>query len=254
MATQALLCSITLILHTHQAQQMIQGRQANPVLNQSRISGLLDFARHCTRLWTAASANDPYADWALIQIETKLAAIECEFKTHIAQLTQQLKNHDMAVIPAQSTAPYQQTWVFKTPYANLAAGLLHRYDTLLCTVLSVRQLGLIDHGEQHRLMSAYSRSLRQLFALPNFWQPTGIQRNQIDQQSNKVQSANQRYGDCPADILAGTQRPRLAPPIRARASGVISDQTKLQGIENQNKQQHPRHDSSVVTRRVLKIV
>ena len=57
MTIQTLLCSITLILHTHQAQQMIHGRPANPALNQSRISGLLDFARHCTRLWTAASAR-----------------------------------------------------------------------------------------------------------------------------------------------------------------------------------------------------
>ncbi len=92
MAIQTLLCSITLILHTHQAQQMIHGRSANPALNQSRISGLLDFARHCTRLWSVASANDPYADWALIQIEAKLAAIECEFNTHLARLAQRLSD------------------------------------------------------------------------------------------------------------------------------------------------------------------
>ncbi len=254
MAIQTLLCSITLILHTHQAQQMIQGRPTNPALNQSRISGLLDFARNCTRLWFAASANDPYADWALIQIEAKLAAIECEFKTHMARLTQRLSDQNIAVNSAQSITPYQHTWVFKTPYANIAAGLLTHYDALLCSVLTARQLGLINHGEQHRLMSAYSRSLRQLFALPNFWQPTGIQRNQIDQQSEILQSAIQRYGECPADILARIHRPRLAPPIRARASDVIGDPVKLQSIENQSKQQQPRHDSSVVTRRVLKTV
>ncbi|HFD11588.1 MAG TPA: TIGR03761 family integrating conjugative element protein [Crenotrichaceae bacterium] len=254
MATQTLLCSLTLLLHTYQAQQMIRGRSANPALNQPRISGLLDFARNCTRLWTAASANDPYADWALIQIEAKLATIECEFKTHLTRLAQPLNDQNTVINPAQSTTPYQHTWVFKTPYANLAAGLLTRYDALLCSVLTARQLGLIDHGEQHRLMSAYSRSLRQLFALPNFWQPTGIQRNQIDLQSDTVQNAIQRYGDCPADILAGTYRPRLAPPIRTRASDVISDPVKRQGIENQSKQHQPRHDASVVTRRVFQIV
>ena len=171
--------------------------------------------------------DDPYADWALIQIEAKLAAIECEFKTHSARLAQRLSDQNIAINSAQSTTPYQHTWVFKTPYANLAAGLLTHYDALLCSVLTARQLGLIDHGEQHRLMSAYSRSLRQLFALPNFWQPTGIQRNQIDQQSDKVQRAIQRYGECPAEILAGTQRSRLAPPIRARASDVITDPGKI---------------------------
>jgi integrating conjugative element protein (TIGR03761 family) len=222
MTIQTLLCSITLILHTHQAQQMIQGRPASPALNQSRISGLLDFARNCTGLWFAASANDPYADWALIQIEAKLAAIECEFKTHSARLVQRLNDQNIAINPAQSITPYQHTWVFKTPYANLAAGLLTHYDALLCSVLTARQLGLIDHGEQHRRMSTYSRSLRQLFALPNFWQPTGIQRSQIDQQSDTVQCAIQRYGDCPADILAGTHRPRLVSPVRTRASDVIS--------------------------------
>jgi integrating conjugative element protein (TIGR03761 family) len=253
MAIQTLLCSITLILHTHQAQQMIHGRPANPALKLARISGLLDFSRHCTRLWTAASTNDPYADWALIEIEAKLAAIECEFKTPLARLAQRLSDQSIAINPAQSTTPYQHTWVFKTPYANLAAGLLTHYDALLCSVLTARQLGLINHGEQHRLMSAYSRSLRQLFALPNFWQPTGIQRNQIDQQSDTVQNAIQRYGECSADILAGTQRPRLAPPIRARASDVISDSVKPQGYENHSKQYQPRHDSSVVTLRVLTI-
>ncbi len=227
MAYQTLLCSITLILHTHHAQQMIHGRSANPALKQSRISGLLDFARHCSRLWFAASANDPYADWALLNIEAKLSAIDNEFKTQLARLTQELSTQAIAVNPGQSTTPYQHTWVFKTPYANLAAGLLTHCDALLCSVLTSRQLGLIDHGEQHRLMRAYSRSLRQLFALPNFWQPTGIQRNQIDWQSEILQSAIQRYGDCPADILAETQRPRLAPPIRARASDVISDPVKL---------------------------
>ena len=233
---------------------MIQGRSANPALNQPRISGLLVFARKVTRLWIAATQNDPYADWALIHIEAKLAAIDNEFKTQLARLTQELSTQAITINLGQSTTPYQHTWVFKTPYANLAAGLLTHYDALLCSVLTARQLGLIDHGEQHRLMSAYSRSLRQLFALPNFWQPTGIQRNQIDQQSDTVQSAIQRYGECPAEIMSGTQRPRLAPPIRARASDVISDPVKLQGIENQNKQQQPRHDSSVVTRRVLKTV
>jgi integrating conjugative element protein (TIGR03761 family) len=251
MTTQTLLCSITLILHTHQAQQMIHGRPVNPALKQARISGLLNFARHCTRLWSAASANDPYADWALIQIEAKLADIECEFKTHIARLAQRLSDQSIVINPAQSTTPYQHTWVFKTPYANLAAGLLIHYDALLCSVLTARQLGLIDHGEQHRLMSAYSRSLRQLFALPNFWQPTGIQRIQIDLKSDTVKSAIQRYGDCPAEILTGIHRPRLAPPIRVRACDVNRFHVKLQRFENQNNKQHPRHDAAVVTRRVL---
>ncbi len=183
-----------------------------------------------------------------------MADIECEFKTHLTRLAQQLNDQNTAINPVQSTTPYQHTWVFKTPYANIAAGLLTHYDALLCSVLTARQLGLIDHGEQLRLMSAYSRSLRQLFALPNFWQPTGIQRNQIDQQSDTVQSAIQRYGECPAEIMSGTQRPRLAPPIRARASDVIAVQEKSQGIVNQNKPQQPRHDASVVTRRVLKTV
>ena len=233
---------------------MIHGRPANPALNQPRISGLLEFARKVTRLWIAASQNDPYADWSLIQIEAKLAAIECEFKTHIARLSQRLNEQSIAINPVQSTTPYQHTCVFKTPYANLAAGLLTHYDALLCSVLAARQLGLIDHGEQNRLMRAYSRFLRQLFALPNFWQPTGIQRNQIDQQSEILQSSIQRYGECPEEILAGTDRPRLAPPIRARASDVITVQPKTQSIDQQNKLTTPRHDASVVTRRVLQIV
>ena len=62
---------VQLIVQTHQAQRLLRGRPRRA--DQAAIVGLMSFANRLRPIWQAALCDDPYADWALIRIESALA-------------------------------------------------------------------------------------------------------------------------------------------------------------------------------------
>ena len=59
-----------LVLQTRQAERLVKGRRASA--EKPAILGLLSFASLLRALWHGARADDPYADWWLLQVDAAL--------------------------------------------------------------------------------------------------------------------------------------------------------------------------------------
>jgi integrating conjugative element protein (TIGR03761 family) len=76
--------SITLTLHTHHAARIWQGRTAREGVHS--IMGMAGYISVTNLIKQTAAHDDPYADWAIVQLEEKLM----QAKAGMLELTQQL--------------------------------------------------------------------------------------------------------------------------------------------------------------------
>jgi len=76
--------SITLTLHTHHAARIWQGRTAREGVHA--IMGMAGYISVTNLIKQTSAHDDPYADWAMLQLEEKLL----QAKAGMLQLTQQL--------------------------------------------------------------------------------------------------------------------------------------------------------------------
>ncbi len=63
---------VWLTIQTHQAQQLVRGRNGTP--DKPAIIGLVGFADRLRVIWQAARNDDPYADWWLIKVHEAIEA------------------------------------------------------------------------------------------------------------------------------------------------------------------------------------
>ena len=84
---------VMLTLETRQAQRLVTGRARRA--DRPAIIGLIGFAGLVQAIWQAAKADDPYADWWLIQIDEALTAVET-----VLLIAQQDVDAQLQAIPA----------------------------------------------------------------------------------------------------------------------------------------------------------
>lgn len=122
----ALRSHTSLAIQTRQAQRLVYGRRADG--GKPAIIGLLRFATMLRPIWDSAAADDPWADWCLVQIERDLLEARETLDALQAQVARQLQSVpalDVAV--AQSVEPVKVELTFTSPYAFMGAYLLADY-------------------------------------------------------------------------------------------------------------------------------
>ncbi len=203
----------TLVIQTRQAQRLLNGRAKSK--DKAGIIGLNHFSRLMRVIWLAASQDDPYADWYLVQV---LKSIE-DTRTELAQLDQEIQQHLQCVRGvefdlAQSTSPARVPLSFATPYGYMGAYLIADYDALVRAILTAQHVGLLFRVASERLIRESARRIRRIFTIPVGWKQLAVTREDIQQQHPCAQRAREAMGDLPDDILAGTRRARVAPVLR----------------------------------------
>ena len=201
---------VWLTIQTHQAQQLIHGRDGTP--DKPPIIGLVGFADRLRLIWQAARGDDPYADWWLIQVHEAIAALATALAQQQSDLFQQLEQMTaLAVSVAASQRPCRIPLRFANPYAYRAAQLLGQYDKLVCTAATARHVGLLDGAAFRAIQKTGAHQLRALFMLPHRYRFLKIDRASVRAQTGSSHEARQRMGEVPEDILRGARLPLLAP-------------------------------------------
>ena len=119
---------VWLTVQTHQAQQLIHGREGTP--DKPPIIGLIGFANRLRVIWLAARDDDPYADWWLIKVHEAIGAIATLFRQRQAALNEPLEQMTaMEVTVAASQHPDRVYLQFANPYAYRGAQLPLCQDT-----------------------------------------------------------------------------------------------------------------------------
>ena len=201
---------VWLTLQTHQAQQLIHGREATS--GKPAIIGLIGFADRLRVIWLAARRDDPYADWWLIKVHEAIAAARSFIRDRLAALERQLAQMPaMEVSVAASRRPHRVQLQFAIPYAYQGAQLLAEYDRVVCMALTARHIGLLDGVSCKQVQQACARKLRALFLIPQGYRLLKIDRNTIHLNTGRSSEARQLMGAVPEDILSGERQVPFSP-------------------------------------------
>ena len=205
---------VWLTVQTYQAQSLVHGRRSGK--GKPAIVGLVGFADRLKTLWQAARQNDPYADWWLIKIEEAITLCREQLRLLFDQFSQLLDSHySFQVTIAESSKPQRIALQFANPYAFRAAQMLAEFDRLICTVMTVRHLGVAGQPALDEQFEASGRWLRSVFALPQSYYFCDIDRNAVIQGTQRARNARDRMGEVPDEIMRGDKLPSLRPtPFR----------------------------------------
>ncbi len=200
-------------IQTRQAQKLVTGRRRGKDVNP--IIGLMDFGRRMKLLWLSAEADDPYADWHLVQVEDSIQearALIKEKKVWLDDVLNAMEGIEIEI--AQSLHPINISIYFQNPFGYMGAYLVKEYDSLACSVFTARHLGLIDRATSESIIETTGKAIRRTFTQVTLWKFTGITREDVRQDNQNAKRAFETHGECPADVLSKKRRAKTAPGIR----------------------------------------
>jgi integrating conjugative element protein (TIGR03761 family) len=212
-------------IQTRQAQALVGGRPKQGS-GKPEIHGLEAFARAAAKIHIAAAADDPYAAFALLQIEAALATAHAAVRAEIPLMTgiiNRTQDGEAAMPkPAPRAARAPRMPPPANPYAHLGACLLADFDRLVQAILAARQCEAIDRGRAYALLFEAGRPVRHAFSRPfAVWRHTGVTRRDIHNNTPlarraKALHAKLKIPAIPAAVLRGIERAEHAPAARIR--------------------------------------
>ena len=219
----------TLTLQTRQAQRLVKGRGYSA--EKPAIIGLIGFANLVRTIWHGARADDPYADWWLLQVHDGLDQAERE----LVSLEQGVVTRfdAMGAIDVASPASVKPARIalnFSNPYAFRAAGLIGRFDALVCTVLSARHVGLVGRDEAERMLHQGGRWVRRALQSPVGYRLMGVTRGDLQQGTAKALQAREAMGEVPDDVQSGARRAPHAPTVASPPESPVTDAMRLRSL------------------------
>lgn len=221
--------SATLTLQSHQAQRLVKGRAHSA--EKPAIIGLLGFANLVRTLWHGARADDPYADWWLLQIHEAMVQTEHELVTleqGISNRFETLGAIDVSV--PVSDKPARIALNFSNPYAFRAARLIGVFDALACKALSARHVGLIGRDESEKTLHQGGRWIRRALQSPVGYRLLGVTRDDVVQNTAKAIQAGEAMGVIPDDVVRGVRRAPHAPTVMKERPGALTDAVGLRSL------------------------
>ena len=222
----------TLTLQTRQAQRLVKGRATSA--EKPAIIGLIGFANRFRTLWHGARADDPYADWWLLQVHDALDQAERELVSLEQAIVSRFEAMDgIDVTPPASVKPARIALNFSNPYAFRAAGLIGRFDALACMILSARHVGLVERDEAEKTLHQGGRWVRRALQSPVGYRLIGVTRDDVGQGTAKAMQAVEAMGEIPDEVLSGTRRAPHAPTVASVRPGAVTDVVRLRSLPNE---------------------
>lgn len=234
----ALRSSISLTLHTFHAARIWRGRAG--AAGMRPIMGMAGYISTTNQLKLAAAADDPYADWAILQLEERIQ----QARAALAELNQrldQLQQH----VPDQiqigdnlNLHPVTLPLFIGSQLGFLGVYLLTDYDVFARRALLAHHTALIGQRDMARILDAGAHLLRGLFAQAKRIQFSGLSREDFRADHAQAQAARKRLGPLPAEILSGERRSQYAPAIlRGRAAPSARPQQTGERLEQSEYRQ-----------------
>uniref|UniRef100_UPI003BEEF03F PFL_4669 family integrating conjugative element protein n=1 Tax=Burkholderia arboris TaxID=488730 RepID=UPI003BEEF03F len=212
-----------MLLHTRDAYRLFVGRAADPAHHVPPIHG----ARYCAfalrNLWTLSNQNNPYADWALINIDAELEQVRALVKKHVDAHTDALdkvRAGGLELSVLESSRPQRTVLKFSSPYAYAIIRLLLDFDYLARLVRTLARRDILSDAAADEAIRVVRRPLRNVFAnvirfAAVLDHPSVKLHTRADYQAGANDSARKRievltgiYGELPAAIFEGDIRPR----------------------------------------------
>ena len=201
---------VWLTVESHYAQRLILGRAATP--EKPAIIGLVGFADRLRVIWSAARADDPYADWWFIKIDEALERARGRIKKEQKALDECIEQRSTLQISVVTTSkPYRVALNFTNPYAYWGAHLIAEFDTTARTILTAKQVGLMSESLAERALDGCAGAIRSLFAVPDGYRVLRIDREAVRTGKKAAKAAADLMGEIPQAVLLGEHAAALTP-------------------------------------------
>ncbi len=224
----ALRGSMTLSLHTRYAAQLWRGRK--PEAGRPSIRSVPHFGTILKTMTRAAGADDPYADWFLLQLQEKLE----QGRQKMQLLEQQVEAFIQDRVPAEVSMGHsvseRATEVevhFESPLAYWMAYLVADYDRVVRRVQQGLHFGLLPRAQAEILMQQGAKIVRSLLSAVDGWKFTSVSRDDMAANNPRALKAIDVMGQCPEDVLRGELRSVFAPPIRRKSALSVESDSVL---------------------------
>lgn len=222
-----------MILHTRQSLQLWEGRRGDKSKGIYAICGLIEFGSQVGKIWLEASLDNPAADFCLVKIEKQFDAARKVIDTRLAEMKELIGNNDFfeEITIASNKQPVEVDLKFSCPWAFHAAGLLKKFDELVCLTLTARHVGFVDSQGWSNIVYDSARVLRKFFSSCENFVYVPLQREWfLDAEKHKKELFDAKtiwkfYGKklpfIQAEFLNGEKRASLSPPIKNEAGMKI---------------------------------
>ncbi len=207
-----------IILQTECAQKIFYGQR-------HLLLGVKQFSQYMTKIWHAASNDDPYADQYLIKIYEGIYSERAYIKK-LLNKHQVIMNSEpgLEMNMVFSSDPKKIPLHFTTPYGYMVSYLLADYDRLVRLMLSIRFMGLPIDEKPNVIIKQVARRIRRVLSLSMQWVDTGVTRIDITENSALAQMAIKKMGEIDGNILAKKIRSPHAPNIYKKSLQIKQKQ------------------------------
>lgn len=186
---------------------------------QGKTPGVTSFFSKAAVLELAASNDDPYADYALLNIERVLNEAFVKLEALNEPLMAMAGMHPRSRIQSGmcfSKEPLVFPLRISNPFSWRMVALLERYDLLLVDVLDAGFKARITRTQSERLQKEASHIMRQVIDVAIKSQHSGITRNDIAAKNAKARQAEELFGLLPLEVAEGLTRAEFAPEIKVQ--------------------------------------
>lgn len=228
----------TITLHTKEAFQLFIGRAADPDNPSApRIISFKKAGAAYRLLWNLSTNNNPYADWALIDLSTRRQLLQDELAKSVAAMEETLERmrqtRGMNYVVAQNPAPQALPIRFKSPYGYAMVDCLAEFDYLVRLIRTLVFKARLTTSLADQLIKDHMRMFRAHFnEVKRFERYLGdadlllLTRNDFlptadDVARDRVAKCIDTFGQVPKSIF----NLDVIPPFKSHR-GDLSDQEK----------------------------
>lgn len=232
-----LLGSATLTLQTQQAARLVRGRAKTS--DKPAIIGLLSFAAMCRTIWHGVRADDPYADWWRLRVDSAIRdahAVLDEERRSLDPLFD--RGGAVSVQPARSAKPVRIALNFTNPDAFRAAQVVGHFDGVACDLLALAHTGSLDRDDARYRLKRCGRVVRHVLQSAVGYRYLGVDRLALRRGTALALQAQEAMGDCPQSLLDKAYRhPVHRPPqpgaliVAINKDNDIVDPDSARGID-----------------------
>lgn len=229
----------TITVHTKEAFQLFIGRAADP--DNPTAAKIISFKKAGAAyrlLWNLSTNNNPYADWALIDLSNRRQMLQDELAKSVASMEETLERmrqtRGMTYVVAQNPTPQALPIRFKSPYGYAMVDCLAEFDYLVRLVRTLMFKARLTSHLADQLIRDHMRMFRAHFnEVKRFERYLGdadlllLTRNDFlptadDVARARVSKCIETFGQVPKSIF----NLDVIPPFKSHR-GDLSDQEKV---------------------------
>lgn len=161
----------------------------------------------------AARQDDPYADYALLELERVMDHALMLFHDTMASMPP-LQSSRIRFSEAQSSQPLVKELRISSRFGWRLIAVLEAYDVLMCRLFDAQFKAQLTRKEFEHHKNQCQQAMRALLQQVNEHRHSGITRHDVLANNAKAQEAQDKFGAIPLEVLEGLERAQFAPTIK----------------------------------------